>query len=59
MESGGDRMSWLLELLRIAVVRWTEGLAAATTYSDQVDEDADRDAWEHERIRLTLSPWWL
>jgi hypothetical protein len=52
-------MSWLLELLRIAVVRWTEGVAAATTYSDQVDEDADRDAWEHERIRLTLSPWWL
>ncbi len=59
MESGGKRMRFLVELLGAALAQWNEGVAAASVCQDRNDENVDCDAWEQERLRLTLSPWWL
>lgn len=63
-------MSSLLDALRNFAVWWHEGLAAAGAHasleqersnpgSRAIDTEADREAWEEERARLALSPWWL
>lgn len=52
-------MSRLVELLGVALAQWNVGVVAVSTSQDQNDQNVDSDAWEHERLRLTLSPWWL
>jgi hypothetical protein len=63
-------MNWLLDVLRCLAAWWREGLVAAGMPALQEHEwstsgdlennaEADREAWETERARLVLSPWWL
>ena len=63
-------MSTLLDALRSLAAWWREGLMAANTHAllerelsnpghREIDTEADREAWEEERARLALSPWWL
>jgi hypothetical protein len=63
-------MSTLLDALRNFAAWWHEGLAAAGAHASleqeplnpgnpETDPEADREAWEEERARLALSPWWL
>lgn len=63
-------MSTLLDALRSFAAWWREGLVAANAHAllerelsnpgnREIDTEADREAWEEERARLALSPWWL
>ena len=64
-------MSNALDVLRSFAAWWQEGLAKVGEHMSQVYEapvqsastedesNADREAWEEERARLALSPWWM
>ena len=64
-------MSNVLDALRTFAAWWQEGLAKVGEHMSQVYEgpvspdateegsEADREAWEEERARLALSPWWM
>ncbi len=64
-------MSSLLGALRAAIAWWLEGLTRLgahlthvydlplTPVANDADTDADCEAWDQERARLALSPWWL
>jgi len=63
-------MSWSINSLRRLAAWWREGLVVVGTTAllehewptagePAKDAEADREAWEEERARLTLSPWWL
>lgn len=61
-------MSWLVNAFRNFAALWGEGLVAAGTYAlleherpidGNTESEADREAWEEERARLALSPWWM
>lgn len=64
-------MSQVLDGLRRFVAWWQEGLTKIGTQFLQADDwpgapleiaaadEADREAWEEERARLALSPWWM
>lgn len=52
-------MTWILDAFQRLAAWWCEGMAAATALPDCDDDDADRAAYELERQRLTLTPWWL
>lgn len=64
-------MSRVLEVLHALAVWWQEGLAKigaqvlqaydwpAAPIDTEADAEADRAAWEEERARLALSPWWM
>lgn len=64
-------MSIVLDALRGFAAWWLEGLAKVGHHMSDVyaglpapveaqrDGEADREAWEEERTRLALSPWWM
>ncbi len=64
-------MSGLLDALRSFAAWWQEGLTKlgtqllqaydwpAAPIGTEIDAEADREAWEEERARLALSPWWM
>jgi hypothetical protein len=64
-------MSGLLDALRSFAAWWQEGLTKIGTHllqaydwpaasvETEIDAEADREAWEEERARLALSPWWM
>jgi hypothetical protein len=64
-------MSTLLNALRCFAAWWQEGLTnigsqmvqaygwPAAPIEAEGDADSDREAWEEERARLALSPWWM
>lgn len=64
-------MSHMLDALRGFVAWWFEGLARIGAHLTHVYDgplapidpnnasESDREAWEEERARLALSPWWM
>lgn len=64
-------MSGLLDTLRGFAAWWQEGLTKIGTRLLQAydwpasggdlegEAEIDREAWEEERARLALSPWWM
>ncbi len=64
-------MSRFLDVLRGFAAWWQEGLTKmgahllqaydwpGTAIDTESDTEADREAWDEERARLALSPWWM
>ena len=64
-------MSGLLDGIHGFAAWWQEGLTKlgtqllqvygwpASPFDTEIDAEADREAWEEEREKLALSPWWM